>query len=136
MEDSVAKEVSRRFAVELRPVGWHGKPLGDASQIVAPTLGERWFDPDELCAAAISRHGVAGAACSDCGVWRWMPMEFGMLPALQITPPLGEVDVAASPEWFGDGMQSFRQILMRRELAELLVAAGAKDVMLQQPAPD
>ena len=136
MAESVAAAVAGRFAVELLPVEWRGKsPGGAASQIVAPSVGERWFDPDELRAAAVARHGVAGAACSDCGVWRWMPLAFGMLPPLRIEPALGDVDVAASPEWFGDGMQSFRQILVRRELAEVLVAASPKDVKIREPVP-
>jgi len=134
MGQAVADEVGARFAVEFMSVDWRGKSPGEASQIVVPSLGEMWFDPDELRAAAVARHGVAGAACSDCGVWRWMPLAFGMLPSLRITPSLGAVDIAASPEWFGDGMQSFRQILMRGELAEILVAASPKDVKVRDPA--
>jgi hypothetical protein len=44
-----------------------------------------------------------------------------------MTSPLGDFDVAASPEWFGDGWNSYRQILVRRELAELLAGASPRD---------
>ena len=42
-------------------------------------------------------------------------------------------DVVASPEWFGDGWKAYREVLFRRELAELIVAAnprraGAREV--------
>lgn len=100
-------------------------------QIVAPTVGRRWFDHDELREKAIARHGTAGATCSDCGTWRWMPLIFGLTPPL--LPPLrpdGEwdrFDVVASPEWFGDGHKSFRQVLVRRRLAQIIATASPKD---------
>jgi hypothetical protein len=42
--------------------------------------------------------------------------------------------VVASPEWFGAGKQSFRQILWRRDLADFLVAASPKDFKVQDVA--
>jgi hypothetical protein len=56
-----------------------------------------------------------------------MPLAFGTLPPLKIQPPLSDVDIAASPEWFGDGWSAYRQILVRRELAEFIAAASPKD---------
>jgi hypothetical protein len=41
------------------------------------------------------------------------------------------VDVAASPEWFGDGWQAFRQILFRRPLAELIANASPRDFRIR-----
>jgi hypothetical protein len=131
LERSVAEEVASRFDVELLKVDWHGPPPGDAMQIVVPSIGESWFDHDELRDKAIERHGVAGATCPECGVWRWMPLAFGMLPPLRITPGLGDADIAASPEWFGDGWKAYRQILVRRELAELITAASSRDFKVQ-----
>jgi hypothetical protein len=29
-------------------VAWVGEPPGEAKQIVAPTLGEAWFDPADM----------------------------------------------------------------------------------------
>lgn len=44
----------------------------------------------------------------------------------------GDPAVIASPEWFGDGKQSFRQILWRRDLAQLLLNAGPRDFKIQE----
>jgi hypothetical protein len=41
--------------------------------------------------------------------------------------PRAGFDVVASPEWFGDGWNSYRQILVRFELAEILAAASPRD---------
>ncbi|AYY13166.1 hypothetical protein EF847_11140 [Actinobacteria bacterium YIM 96077] len=131
LEWSLAEQVAERFDVELREVAWHVTPPGEAWQIVAPTVGHAWFDPHEVRQAAIARHGETGATCVECGVWRWMPMLFRSLPPLRIQPSLGHVDVAASPEWFGAGWKAFRQILLRRELAELIAAASPRDFKIR-----
>jgi hypothetical protein len=47
-------------------------------------------------------------------------------------PSLVDADIAASPEWFGDGWNSFRQVLVRRELAELLAQASPRDFYLAE----
>ncbi len=110
---------------------WHRTSPGEAMQIVIPTVGDAWFDEKELREAAIARHGVDGATCGECGTWRWMPLAFGFLPPLRITPPIGGAAIAGSPEWFGAGLQSFRQLLVQRELAELLAAASPRDFKVQ-----
>ncbi|MDC7122692.1 hypothetical protein OMK64_14230 [Cellulomonas fimi] len=89
--------------------------------------GDAWVDEDELRAVAVAEHGTAGATCPVCGTWRWMPLDFDELPPLRIEPPLGDVDIAASPEWFGDGWSAFRQILVRRELAEIIAQVSPRD---------
>ncbi len=131
LERSVAEEAASRFALEALKVDWHGSPPGEAMQIVVPSVGDAWFDPEELREKAIEQHGSAGATCAECGTWRWMPLAFGMLPPLRILPTLGNVDIAASPEWFGDGWSAYRQILMRRELAEFIAAASPRDFKVQ-----
>ena len=128
---SIARQAASQFALDLRPVAWHPSAPGDAMQVVVPTVGDSWFDHAELRAKAVERHGEAGAACSECGVWRWMPLTFGFLPPLRIAPGLGDVDIAASPGWFGDGWKAFRQILVRRELADLIARASPKDFKVQ-----
>ncbi len=125
MERSLGERVADEFDVDLREVAWRGPQSGEAVQIVVPTIGQSWFDEEELRWATVARHGADGARCGTCGVWRWMPIVFQKLPALRVD--LGGVDIAASPEWFGDGMQAFRQVLVRRELAELLADASPKD---------
>lgn len=64
-----------------------------------------------------------------------MPLAFGMLPSLRISRSWADADVAASPEWFGDRMQLFRQVLVRRELAEMLAAASSRDVAVHELDP-
>ncbi len=128
MERSLAEQAAARFDLDLRPVGWPRSSSGDAMQIVIPTVGQSWFDPAELHAEAIKRHGLAGATCRMCGVWRWMPLVFGVLPPLRISSAeLGSHGAVASREWFGDGMKTFRQVLVRRGLAELLAKASPRD---------
>jgi hypothetical protein len=69
-----------------------------------------------------------------------MPLAFEVLPPLrkQQLPPLldipglDDLDVAASPEWFGDGWQAFRQVLVRRELAQMLVEASPRDFSIRE----
>jgi hypothetical protein len=131
LERTLAEEVSSRFNLHLLKVDWHPSSPGEALQVVVPSIGDFWFDPDELREKAIERHRVAGATCPECGVWRWMPLAFGFLPPFRITPSLGDIDIAASPEWFGDGWKAFRQILVRRGLAELIAAASPQDFKVQ-----
>ncbi|WP_411721048.1 hypothetical protein [Mycetocola sp.] len=92
-----------------------------------PTVGIRWFDVDEIRAASIARNGSDGKLCLGCNRWRWLPVPVERLPPFRIEPSLGDADIAASPEWFGDGWNSFRQVLVRRELAELLAQASPRD---------
>ncbi len=128
LDSGLADDIAARFGVEVREVEWHGRaPGARAKQLVVPTVGESWFDHRDLRKAAIARHGTAGATCRECGVWRWMPLILELLPPLSINPALSRVDVAASPEWFGDGWKAFRQILLRRELAEMIVAGSPRD---------
>ncbi|MEZ5096453.1 MAG: hypothetical protein R2731_10230 [Nocardioides sp.] len=131
LERSVATDAAARFQLDLLKVEWHGAPPGEAMQVVVSSVGDAWFDPDELRAKATEQHGTAGAECSDCGTWRWMPLAFGTLPPLRIVPALDGVDIAASPEWFGDGWSAYRQILVRRELAEFIAAASPRDFKVQ-----
>jgi hypothetical protein len=137
----LAEEVAGSFRVELREVGWPSSPPGDARQIVVPVVGRRWFDEVALRVRAAARHGSAGARCEDCGVWRWMPLGFRpgrgpggeALPPVLDVPELDDVDIAASPEWFGAGVKSFRELLVRRELASALVEASPRDLRIEEP---
>jgi hypothetical protein len=131
LEQSLAQKAASLFRLELLPVEWPGAAPGDAMQIVIPSVGDAWFDPDELEAAAVAQHGSAGSRCSECGIWRWLPLSAGTVPLL-IKPGLGDTEIAASPEWFGDGRQSFREVLVRRELAELLVAESPRDFKIHE----
>lgn len=61
-----------------------------------------------------------------------VPLTFGTLPPLRIDSGSLSADIVASPEWFGDGWKALRQILVRRELAELIAAASPRDFAVQQ----
>lgn len=123
----VVEKVSSRFGLNLLPVGSPRSAPGGAMQIVVPTLGEQWYGREELEKAALRRHRTSGALCLECGTWRWMPLPVDNLPHPLLGARFGSVDVAGSPEWFGDGMQSFRQILFRRSLAEILTEASPRE---------
>ncbi|MGZ5422727.1 hypothetical protein [Aeromicrobium sp.] len=38
----------------------------------------------------------------------------------------------ASPEWFGAGNQTFRQILWRRDIAQFLLEVSPRDFKIQE----
>jgi hypothetical protein len=96
-------------------------------QMVIPTTAEQWYDTAELRDAVMSRHGRAGATCPDCGVWRWLSLPEKERPQYRIRPSLGNAVIAASPEWFGDGWLAYREILVRRDLAEVIAHASPRD---------
>jgi hypothetical protein len=62
------------------------------------------------------------------------PLTDEVLPPLLDVPGLEHVDVAASPEWFGDGFNAFRQLLVRRELAQIIVDASPRDFRMHEVA--
>lgn len=130
LDAPVADVVREDFNVELRDVDWSGSSPGEAKQIVIPVVGDSWYDPEELREVAERLHGKAGASCPTCGIWRWMPIPHDEMPPFRATSQLEAVDIGASPEWFGDGSRSFRRILVRYQLAELLVAASPKDFVI------
>jgi hypothetical protein len=129
--EELASLVGSKFDVEVRPVSWIGKSEPPAWQLVIPTVGSRRFDPVQLGERASARHEVAGESCQSCGIWRWMPVPTSELPQLTQDAAMGGGDVAASPEWFGAGHQSYRKLVFRRGLAELLAEASPKDFMNQ-----
>ena len=81
LERSLADDVAARgLCLPLRPVEWHGVKPGEAVQVVAPTVGARWFDPDELRERTTAKHGASGARCEECGTWRWLPLASEEMP--------------------------------------------------------
>jgi hypothetical protein len=114
----------------MRDVSWQGAPPGQARHLVIPTVGPNWFDEGELRAAAAAVHGTPGQECRACGTWRWFPLGPDRQPPVQVQAEWQQYDVVASPEWFGDGWKTFRRVLFRRQLAELLVEASPKDFTL------
>src|SRR5579871_4852933 len=135
IEDSLASEVAQMFRVQLRPIRWpRGEPAG-AMQVIPKPVGDTWFDEAELRERTVARHGEPGATCAGCGRWLWLPLPHGALPAARFDPAKPEYDLIASPEWFGSGMQAYRQVRMVRPLAELLSSASPRDFGLGRVAP-
>ena len=132
VDAGLAEKLRGRFALDLRPVAWPAIPAGDAWQIVIPTVGQAWYDPDDLRRQTLARHQRTGARCPVCGTWKWLPLASELFLPLHITPPLADVDIAASPEWFGDSLSYFRKILVRRQLAEVIAAASPKDFLIRE----
>lgn len=62
------------------------------------------------------------------------PMAMETLPPVREAPEFEEFDVIASPEWFGDGWQAFREILVGRELASIIAAASPRDFRIVEPS--
>lgn len=112
---------------ETTAVEWRGNgDGGDAVQLVIPVHDEPLFDPQELEMNTMSAHGRAGKQCPVCGVWRWLPLGgFGSVlpdPVVRLDGPSAPPAIA-SPEIFGDGGKTFREVFFREDVAAALQAA-------------
>lgn len=123
----LAAEVEARFGLELRPVLSAGRRDMIARQLVIRPAGQRWFDPALLNERTRARHGSAGTSCSSCGMWRWLPLDHGELPPIEAETVRECPAAAASPEWFGTGCKSFRELVFRTDLAEFIAEASPRD---------
>lgn len=133
VETSLAEEIAGEFAVEFREVRWpDGSPSG-AQQLLFPVTGDAWFDPAALSESLAKQHrGRDGARCAECGVWRWLPPDVGWVaPGVDVSQFAG-FDVVATPEWFGDGRTGYREVLVRRGLAELIQRASPRDFRIEE----
>ena len=128
---SVADEAVAAFGLTVREVrAPNGSDLG-ARQVVIESSSAAWFEPADLEEVIAPIHGVSSQTCQVCDVTRWMPVGMDVLPppparVLAAAPP-----VVASPEYFGAGKQSFRQVLWRRDVAGFLVAVSPRDFRTQ-----
>jgi hypothetical protein len=130
LSEELASVVADRFVVELRGVEWRGRGTPPpASQVVVASGNEPWFDETALREVLVTEHGTAGAECGECGVWRWMPLASERLPTPTIVA--SGSDVVASPEWFGDGFKSFRQIAVSASLGELIGSSSPRDFLVR-----
>jgi len=127
VESTLGARLSNVYRLEMRPIAWYRNVKGQALQIVVPTVEPAWFDSDALRRAAVARHGTAGQDCPECGVWRWMPLSSKQLPPVRSSKRWDDYDVVASPEWFGDGAQSYHEVFVRRALAHAIASASPKD---------
>lgn len=128
----LALEARERFKVQLMPVASVSGPNLEASQIFIPSSTTPWFDRSELTRLIAPIHGEASETCGECDVTRWMPVGMDVLPMPPADVFIDQPAVIASPEWFGAGKQSFRQILWRPDIAQFLVASSPKDFKIQK----
>lgn len=113
---------------ETRPIQWRGLTAATpAVQIVNFVSARDWADADELREVTIRRHGSAGQTCESCGSWRWNPILPSDIPSIVLGAETAEFDVIASPEWFGSGWQSFRQVIFRSEFGRALHELSPRD---------
>jgi hypothetical protein len=124
---AVAAKAAERFGIGLMPVVAPGGVPLEASQVIITSSRVPWFDASDITGPISAIHGKSSETCPVCGVTRWLPVGMDVLPP----PPAALIDdepaVFASPEWFGAGKQSFRQILWRRDVADFLVRSSPKD---------
>jgi hypothetical protein len=102
-----------------------------AEQLVPFQSATPFFDPELLATAARSRHGSTGNACGECSRWRWLPVAPEAWPPL-IVGDWGDHALVASAEWFGDGGESYRIVIMRSELALVLANAAPRDFVAER----
>lgn len=129
---SLADAARERFEIDTRPVASVGDGSLNASQVVIESSNAEWFNPANLERLIRPIHGEASETCSECGVTRWMPVGMDVLPAPPVALLEGQPPVLASPEWFGAGKRSFRQIIWRRDVADFLLESSPKDFKIQE----
>jgi len=126
----LADGIRDRFSVELGEVH---KPRGGATgvmQLLPAVTPEPWYEPRLLADAVHARHKAnegdrTGHRCDECDRWKWLPIGEGEVPIRSQALTTND-DVIASSEMFGDGFSSFRHLLFRRQLGEVLVAANRR----------
>ncbi|WBQ07743.1 hypothetical protein [Kribbella sp. CA-293567] len=132
VDEQLARSIAEAgLNVELVPIEWRGPGGSLAFQIKMPVAQGVWFSPAELTTRTVAKHGSAGQSCDDCGIFRWYPLDREELPQATISDGL-DVDISASPEWFGDGLNSYHEFLVSRTLADMLVAASQRDFYIIQ----
>lgn len=131
MESDFRARAEADFGLTFRSVR---SPKGelDAVQVVIDSSQDKWFLPGELDKLISPIHGVASEECAVCGIVRWMPVGMDILPPPPVEVLASEPPVVASPEWFGAGYQSFRQVVWRRDVADFMLSVGPKDFRIQE----
>ncbi|MFZ9396221.1 MAG: hypothetical protein ACO25F_09205 [Erythrobacter sp.] len=136
LEEGLAARLERQFGVETREILTPRGKRVPARQLVIPATPEPWYQPDALVNVLEARHGLAGERCDQCTTWRWRPLDESLLPPPRISERCGSIHAIASPERFGVGLRSFRQLLFSRPLALAILASGRTDFVLLELPPD
>jgi hypothetical protein len=131
VDADLAQAIEGGFGVSTREVIWARGAASPIRQLVVPVVGTSWHVPDQLGRVAKALHGQTGATCTECGTLRWAPMNINRLTGLSSEASACGGTIMASPEWFGGGLQSFRHILVRRQLAEFMTARSPRDFRIE-----
>ena len=67
MERAIGLDLLKDFDLEFWEVGWPSGSGPALLQLEVPTVGEEWFDRDELSALLRSQHGRAGRSAPNAG---------------------------------------------------------------------
>ncbi|MCB2088904.1 MAG: hypothetical protein R3E18_11070 [Sphingomonadaceae bacterium] len=129
-DEGLAEQIETRFGLASRPIVTpRGKYL-KARQVLIPVSSANWYCAEQLTERLNQQHGKAGDQCHTCGKWRYLPLANELLPRPDIDGQPANSAAIASPEWFGDGMKSFRNLLFTRPLAELILSVSKADFKL------
>lgn len=116
------------LGIETRPLEWRGLSTATpAVQIVPAVSANDWANPEELRNASTRLYSDAGERCESCGTWRWKPLNPPDIPEIRLRADVAQRDVIASPEWFGSGARSFRQVIFRRDVGHTLRQLSPRD---------
>ncbi|WP_243056389.1 hypothetical protein [Nocardioides sp. SR21] len=131
VSERVAAEVSERFVVDMGEVYKPRNGPTATRQILPRQTTQDWHRPADLERAVRARHGqhygeTTGSSCNQCGRWKWLPVSENEAPISGVAVASAS-DVIASPERFGSGLNSFRHVLFRRPLGEMLLAASPRN---------
>jgi len=127
----LATSVAERFALDFKEVHKPRTGPAGAMQMLPTRTSEPWHRPDELAQAIRARHSefsdaTTGSTCPLCGRWKWLPIGEQDAP-VKAASVMSANDLIASPEVFGSGLSSFRHLLFRRPLGEILVSASPRN---------
>jgi hypothetical protein len=115
-------------AAPLHPKPHHSGGLIRGRQLIPVQTPESWYRRDDLQLAVLARYrehngSPTGSRFQVCARWKWLPLSEAEAPSISTVVGTSG-DFIASSEFFRNGLLSFRHLLFRRPLADLLVAAG------------
>lgn len=130
---SLAAHIDDRFDVAFGEV--HKPRTGDTGvrYLIPEQTVDSWYDAEFLDREVrVNRFSFgppqrdsAGATCAKCHKWRWMPWAGGGAP-VHAAAICADSDVLASPEIFGDGSMTYRHLLFRLPLAQLIASSAPR----------
>jgi hypothetical protein len=130
---NLASQIAARFNVAFGEV--HKPRTGDTGvrYLLPVQTASNWYDPEFLDRAVRvnpfsfgpPQRDRAGAACASCQKWRWMPWTGDGAPVDSRSLESAS-DLVASPEIFGDGWMTYRHLLFRLPLAQLIASSAPR----------